>query len=178
MATKLQIRLSGTGGQGLILGGIMLGDAAILDGKEVIQTQSYGPEARGGASKAEVIISDGEILYPKVVVPDFLLLMSQEAAKLYAKSINPKGLIVVDDTLVKELPPTTARVLKIPITQLAREKVGSELTANMLAIGAIAVAGRLATRESLEKVIENRLKRVAGINLNALSIGWELGEKF
>ncbi len=177
MAEKYDIRLSGTGGQGLILAGIILADAAILDGKSAVQTQSYGPEARGGASKAEVIISDGQILYPKVIQPKYLLLMSQEAARLYAKNINPAGTVIIDTTMVSDIPAINAKTVEIPITELAREEIGNELTANMLAIGAIAAAGNIVTKESLEKIISKRLAKVAALNIKAMNLGWELASK-
>lgn len=177
MAEKYDIRLSGTGGQGLILAGIVLADAAILDGKSAVQTQSYGPEARGGASKAEVIISDSPILYPKVILPKYLLLMSQEATRLYAKNIDPAGTVVIDTTMVLDVPEINAKAIKIPITQLAREEIGNELTANMLAIGAVAASGKIVTKESLEKIISKRLAKVAALNIKAMNLGWELASK-
>jgi len=175
MSNRAEIRLSGTGGQGIILGGILLAEGAILDGKEVVQTQSYGPEARGGASKAEVIISDREILYPKVVTPKYLLLMSQEAARLYAKSVAKDGLIIMDETTVTELPEVETRVVRVPLTRLARETIGNEMTANIMAIGALAAAGGIVTKESLEEAIRMRLARIAAINIEALRLGWEWG---
>src|SRR5665647_501001 len=104
-----QIVLTGTGGQGLILAGIILAEAAVLDGKQAIQTQSYGPEARGGASRAEVIISDEPIDYPKVQKADTLLAMSQEAFNKYGGSIGAEGILVVDTTFVRELKETAAQ---------------------------------------------------------------------
>lgn len=177
MSKRAEIRLSGTGGQGIILGGILLAESAVLDGKEVVQTQSYGPEARGGASKAEVIISDKKILYPKVVIPEFLLIMSAEAARLYANNVSKDGLIVVDETTVHDLPAVEARVLWVPLTELAKEKLGNEMTANVLAIGTLAAAGDLVSKDALEKAIRMRLPKVAALNLEALRLGWELGKK-
>src|SRR5512142_1072470 len=97
MAERYEIRLSGTGGQGLIIAGIILAEAAgIYDGKYVCQTQSYGPEARGGASKAEVVISDEEIDYPMAIKPDVLLAMSQKACDSYLFDLKPGGTLIVD----------------------------------------------------------------------------------
>ncbi len=177
MANKLSIRLSGTGGQGIILGGIILAEAAILDGKEVVQTQSYGPEARGGASKAEVIISDETIKYPKVTTPGYLLLMSQEAARIYASNIKEDGLIVVDNSIVPELPQVKAKIVKVPVSQLAREEIGNELTANILAVGALAGAGNIVSLASMEKAVHLRLSKVAELNIKALKLGWEWGQR-
>src|SRR5512138_1966714 len=94
---RYEIRLAGEGGQGLILAGIILGEAAaIYDGKKAIQTQSYGPEARGGASKSEVIVSTSDIDYPKVTSADALVVMSQEACDKYAADLQREGLMIVD----------------------------------------------------------------------------------
>lgn len=173
MGKKIEIRLSGTGGQGIILAGILMAEGAVLDGKEVLQTQSYGPEARGGASKAEVIISHEPILYPKVIRPQYLLVMSQEAARLYAASVTDDGIVVLDSTYVRDLPELKARVIRIPITRLAKEEVGSELTSNILAVGALAAASGAVSRASLEEAIRLRLSRVKDINIKALKVGWE-----
>lgn len=170
---KKDIRLSGTGGQGIILSGILLAEGAILDGKEVVQTQSYGPEARGGASKAEVIISDKPILYPKVVLPEFLLLMSQEAVRLYASGIKEDGIIVLDSSIIKDVPQVKAKIIKIPITQLAAEEIGSPLTANVLAVGSLTAASGIVSKESMLEAIKTRLPKVAGINTKAYLLGWE-----
>ncbi|MDL2280226.1 2-oxoacid:acceptor oxidoreductase family protein, partial [Selenomonadales bacterium OttesenSCG-928-I06] len=99
-----QISLSGTGGQGLILAGTILAEAAILDGQYAIQTQSYGPEARGGASKSEVLISDENIDYPKVLSADVMLTMSQAACDKYINALKPGGKLIIDTTFVKDLP--------------------------------------------------------------------------
>ena len=99
-----QISLSGTGGQGIILAGIILAEAAILENKKVIQTQSYGPEARGGASKAEVIISDENIDYPKIVTADVLLVMSQEACDKYSGILIKGGRLIVDTSAITTIP--------------------------------------------------------------------------
>ena len=177
MSFKINIRLSGTGGQGIISGGIILGEAAVLDGQEVVQTQSYGPEARGGASKAEVILSDQPIKYPKVIMPQYLLLMSQKAADLYADKVTEDGVILVDNSIVNEMPAVKAQVINVPISQLAREQIGNILTANVLAIGALAAVGNLVPLNALEEATRNRLPKVADLNVQALKLGWEWGKK-
>jgi 2-oxoglutarate ferredoxin oxidoreductase subunit gamma len=174
---KKEIRLSGTGGQGIILGGIILAEGAIHDGKEVVQTQSYGPEARGGASKAEVIISNEAILYPKVIIPRYLLLMSQEAANLYAAGVEEDGIIVMDSSMIREMPEVQAKVIRIPITQLAVEEIGNALTANVLAVGALTAATCVVSKESMIEAVKARLPKVAAINTQAFLLGWEWGIK-
>ena len=136
MLDRFEIRLSGTGGQGLVLAGIILAEAAgIYGGKHVVQTVSYGPAARGGTSRADVVISDGEIDYPKAIGLDLLLAMTQMACDESASDLKPSGILVVDSQLVTEV--NTLRAVKIPFTQIAREKCGREQMANIVALGAL-----------------------------------------
>jgi len=136
MAERLEIRLAGSGGQGLILAGIILAEAAgIYDGKFVCQTQSYGPEARGGASKAEVVISEAAIDYPKAISPDVVLAMNQKSLEAFCSDLKPGGLLLVDADLVKEAP--AGRVLALPFTRIAHD-LGRAMAANIVALGALA----------------------------------------
>ncbi|MCL6508944.1 MAG: SAM-dependent chlorinase/fluorinase, partial [Bryobacteraceae bacterium] len=114
-------------GVGTLRRPILAEAAGIHEGKFVAQTQSYGPEARGGASKSEVVISDAEIDYPKAIKPDVLLCMSQAACDTYIFDLKPEGVLMVDATWVHDLP--TTRAISIPFTKLAREKAGSEMYA-------------------------------------------------
>jgi len=176
MERAIEIRLSGAGGQGLILAGIILAEAAILDGKNALQTQSYGPEARGGASKSEVIISQDEIDYPKVSVPDVVLAMTQEACDKYAGSISKAGVLLLDTTYVCELPQSKARVCALPISAIARDEVGKELVANVVALGALVRLTGAVTFESLVKALMRRIpKGTEALNRKALELGWESG---
>lgn len=170
---RYEIRLSGSGGQGLIFAGIILAEAAgIYDGKFVCQTQSYGPEARGGASKAEVVISDEEIDYPKSVKPDLLLAMNQKSCDAYFFDLKPRGVLVVDSTYVRQLP--TTRATAIPFTQLAREELGKEIGANIIALGSIAVLSGIVSLKSLEAAVIGRIpKGTEDFNRKALKIGIE-----
>jgi 2-oxoglutarate ferredoxin oxidoreductase subunit gamma len=121
---KTEIRLSGSGGQGLILAGVILAEAAaIYEGKNAVQTQSYGPEARGGSSKSEVIISDSEILYPKTTRLDYLLALNQESCDKYAHDLKDDGLLLVDTDAVEHLPPVKS--ISLPLVRTAREKIQS-----------------------------------------------------
>ncbi|MGI6091412.1 MAG: 2-oxoacid:ferredoxin oxidoreductase subunit gamma [Veillonellaceae bacterium] len=172
-----QISLSGTGGQGLILAGIILAEAAILDGKEAIQTQSYGPEARGGASKSEVIISSETIDYPKVLSADLLLAMSQEACVKYINVLKKNGKLIIDTTYVKELPSVDAQLLQLPITKAAREQLGNAMFANIIALGALVGATSLVSEESLVAAVLHRVpKGTEDINQKALQIGLDMGK--
>ena len=153
---RYEIRLSGTGGQGLIFAAVILAEAAgIHDGKYVCQTQSYGPEARGGASKSEVVISDREIDYPMAIKPDLLLAMSQKACDAYFFDLKPEGMLIVDSTLVRQLP--TTRAIAIPFTRMAREKLGKELGANIIALGALAALSGAVSPSSLEAAVMSRI---------------------
>lgn len=172
-----QIGLSGTGGQGLILAGIILAEAAILDGKEAIQTQSYGPEARGGASKSEVIISDASIDYPKVLEADLLLAMSQEACNKYVNVLKSNGKLIVDTTFVKTLPAIEANFIELPITKSAREQLNNAMFANIIALGALVGATGIVSEGSLVRAVLNRVpKGTEEVNQKALQIGLEMGK--
>lgn len=170
---RYEIRLGGSGGQGIILAGVILAEAAgIYDGRFVCQTQSYGPEARGGASKAEVVISDDEIDYPKAIKPDVLLAMSQKSCDTYLFDLKPNGMLIVDSTFVRQLP--TSKALQIPFTQIARDRFGKEIAANIVALGALAILTGVVSLKSLEAAVKNRLPpSSADMNKEAISAGIE-----
>lgn len=171
----LQMRLSGTGGQGLILAGIILAEAAILDGKKTIQSQSYGPEARGGSSKSEVLISDQPIHFPKVTQPNLVLAMSQEACDKYTGDLASDSILVVDTTFVNNIPEKAKKVFKLPITEKAKTEVGKPLFANIVAIGAIVALTKCVSKESAIKAVLNRVpKGTEEVNEKALEIGMSL----
>lgn len=171
---RWEFRLSGTGGQGLITAGIILGEAAVIEGKEVIQSQSYGPEARGGASKAEVIIDTKNINYPKVIIPDILLAMSPEAAQKYGSEIKDGGMIVIDSSMVENFKNEKAKIIEIPITKLAKDEIGKTFTANIIAISALVGLTQVVSFDALKQAVLNRIpKGTEGINTKALEIGWQ-----
>ncbi len=170
MTKRLEIRLAGSGGQGLILAGVILAEAAGLHGgKNVAQTQSYGPEARGGSSKSEVVISDAEIDYPKAVKPDVLLCMNQQACDTYIFDLKPGGALIVDGSLVHHLP--TTRAVALPFTQIARE-LGQEMMANIVALGALAVLTKVVSLKNLGIAVRARVPQgTAKLNKKALEAG-------
>lgn len=133
---KHEIRLSGSKGQEVILASIILADAAIEQGLNAIQTQSYGPEARGGASKAEVIISNEEINYPKINNSGILLSLTQGAYDKYIEYLDKDGILIVDD-YVKLSGKDTAKVYKLPILKNSQEKFETSMVANIISLGAI-----------------------------------------
>ncbi len=172
MKKRYEVRLAGTGGQGAILAGILLAEAAIRDGKNVTQTQSYGPEARGGASRSEVVISDDEIYYPKVIEADILLCMSQEACDRYGSKLRNGGLLILDSDHVTRAP--TTRAVCVPMTRLARETTGREIAANVVGLGVLAGLTGMVSRESLEQATRARVpKGTEEINMKALAAGYE-----
>lgn len=124
------MRFTGSGGQGVILCSIVLAEAAFLAGKNVAQSQSYGPEARGGLCRAELIVDDEKIVYPRVTRADFLLALTQESLDKYGSGMN--GLIVTDESLK-----ATGKAVALPILRTASEVVGNPMTANIVAAGAV-----------------------------------------
>ncbi len=175
---RYEVRLSGSGGQGIIVAGIILAEAAgIYEGKEVCQTQAYGPEARGGASKAEVVISDQEIDYPKAIQPDLLLAMNQQSCDAYAHDLKPNGLLIVDSTLVHDLPARPA--IALPFTKIARQDLGKEMVANIVALGALAKIAGIVSVASLEKAVRGRVPPgTEELNCRALAAGVEAATQF
>ena len=176
---KQELRLSGTGGQGLITAGIILAEAALLDGKLAIQSQSYGPEARGGASKAEVIISDEAIIerfhFPKVTDPNLLLAMSQEAATKYSHDLTAGSVMITDSLFVSDVPDFGGKVYELPITHSAKEVLGKALFANIIALGALVKLTGIVSEESLVKAVLNRVpKGTEDKNKQALQVGMDL----
>lgn len=136
MSKKYEIRLSGSGGQGLILAGIILADASLIQGINAVQSQSYGPEARGGASKSEVIISEEEINFPKVQQCDLLLCLTQKSYDEYIASLKNDGILIIDDSIIMNNE-TKATVYKLPIIKVAVEEMKKPMVANIISLGSI-----------------------------------------
>ncbi len=174
MRGRVEVRLAGEGGQGLILAGVILAEAAAVhDGLNATQTQSYGPEARGGASKSEVVISGEEIDYPKVIEADYLLAMSQEACDRYVGNLKGDGLLIVDSIHVTRLPLGRSMV-QAPIAQLAEEATGRRITANVVALGVLVGISNIVSREALEAAVRARAPRgTEELNLKALAAGFD-----
>lgn len=175
MAKQSEIRLTGSGGQGLILAGIILAEAAILQGDNAVQSQSYGPEARGGASKAEVIISKEEIDFPKVAKADIMLSLTQVALDKYADTLKEDGILVVDSSLDVPSDLKAKKIVSIPILNTAKEVIGKTMVANIVAIGAIQQLSDLVSKESLEEAVLSRVpKGTEELNKRALQEGYNL----
>ncbi len=156
MKDPVQVRFSGAGGQGLITAGVILAEAAMLDGRNVVQTQTYGPEARLGSCKSEVIVSAGTIAYPEVTVPDVLLCMSAEAARKYMPKARHDTVVIVDSTNIGPEITGPGHLVRMPITEAA-VKVGSKVVANTVALCALNTVVPVVSRESLMAAIAARV---------------------
>ena len=170
---RFEMRLSGSGGQGMIFASVVLSRAiGIGEGaKNVCQSQSYGPEARGGASKSDVVVSAEEIYYPKAMKLDMLLAMTQEALDKYLSDLKEGGLLIVDSSLVTEYPDSA---YALEFTRMARNEIGHIMVANVIALGAIGALTDLVTRERLtEVVLEHAPKGTEDKNRKAVELGWE-----
>jgi len=176
-----EIRLSGSGGQGIILAGDILAEAAaIYEGKNVTQNTAYGGQVRGGASKCEVLIGDPdeEIEYPEVIKADILLAMNQEAADNFARDVKDDGVVIVDTSHVTRVPETRAKILFFPITDMTREEFKSTLMANMVALGTLIGVTRVASVKAIERAIDEKAPRgTAEMNKKAFLFGFETAEK-
>jgi len=176
MSYRYEIRLSGEGGQGIVLAGVILAEAAaIYDGKNATQTQVYGPESRGGASKAEVIISDEDIDYPKAMSVDLLLALTQAAANKYGTDIRPSGIVVIDSSKVATPPAGSFAVHSVPILETAKETIGKTMVANIVSLGVIVGLSKVVSREAIEKAVLARVpKGTEELNRRALDAGFSL----
>jgi 2-oxoglutarate ferredoxin oxidoreductase subunit gamma len=181
---SVSIRFAGSGGQGAVLSGIILARAAVLyeqrhatqkDGKFAIQTQSYGPEVRGSVTKSDVKISDEQIYYPYVHIPDILVALSEKAYQQYADEVGPNTVVLIDESLVQSEP--QAAFHRIPAQRIAKE-LGLEVVANIVMIGALCGLIRVLTLESVEKaVLEIVPQDSRELNRQALQKGFQVGEK-
>lgn len=173
----LEVLLTGTGGQGVILAAILLAEAAARAGLNVAQSQSYGPEARGGASKAEVIIRECAIYYPKVQNPDIVLVMSKAAYKKYGLGLSENAVLLLDNTCVQEVKPRT-NLVSLPITAVTKSSLGGEQSANLTALGVVAFLAGIVPLEFVREAVQKRVpQNSVQRNLAALELGWELASQ-
>ncbi len=179
MSFHYEIRLSGSGGQGLVLAGHILAEAAALyDGNNATQSQSYGPEARGGASRSEVIISDGDIDYPKATHVDLMLALTQQACNKYVGDLRAGGILLVDANEVANLPHGDYKIYAAPIAQIAEQEVGKKVVTNMVALGLITELSQVVTTAAVEQALRKRVpKGTEEINLKAFHKGREAALK-
>jgi 2-oxoglutarate ferredoxin oxidoreductase subunit gamma len=172
-----EVRFSGFGGQGIILSAVILGRAAALyDERYVVQTQVYGPEARGGASMSAVIIDDEPILFPKVRDPDTYVIMSQQGFEKYGGNTRSDAVMLLDSDLVHDRP--DCRWVGIPATGVAKKELGREIVANIIMLGALSSATTVISGSALEKgILDSVPKGTEDLNLKAMKRGQQLGEE-
>ena len=174
---NFQLRFSGTGGQGLMLiGDLMAHYYGIKQDKQIVLLKSYGPEARGGACRSELIV-DEDHCYPAITSPDFLLCMSKQSYELYTKDANDKTIILVDEHLVNQTDDKFSLTYKVPLTDIAKEKTGKTICANIVALGAMSKLLNIDYDLMLEVINEKLPKKILDINLLAFKQGYEYMEK-
>ena len=180
MSDRFEMRFAGSGGQGVILAAVIVGEAAALREENLnsVQSQAYGPEARGGSCKAEVVVSKGEIDYPKAAQPDLQVILTQKACDEYAASGKKGGVLILDDFFVTEIPELDAEIYHLPIVRTAREKLGRELVTNMIALGVTASVLEkkgLIKPESIKAAILDRVpKGTEELNAKAFDEGYAM----
>ncbi len=176
---RLEIRVAGFGGQGIIRAGLIVAMAAsIHSDKNAVQTQSYGPESRGGACKSEVVISDEDIDFPKITEPDVLITMSQQAYDTYIRTLKKGGTLLFDTNLVKkEQSAQDIRIFRIPATKIA-EEVGKTIVANVVMLGALTAITNVVTADAIKKSILSNIPRgTEDLNVTAFERGYDYGQK-
>jgi 2-oxoglutarate ferredoxin oxidoreductase subunit gamma len=179
MMNNYEIRLSGSGGQGIILAGIILAKAAVIDKRRVTQTQSYGPESRGGYSRTDVIISDSEIFFPEATNFDCLLALTQEACDKYLFDLRDNGVLIIDTTHVKNLALAADKTFEMPFTDIAIEKLGSPISTNILSLAFLVKVTGIVKEDSLKQAIAETVKPAfVDMNHHAMKLGFELAAKY
>ncbi len=177
---RYRMVFTGSGGQGVITATIILAEAAVLyENLNAVQSQSYGAEARGGATRSDVIISDSTIDYPKVIQPNVLVCLTQEAYNKFYHIIRPGGLLVTDSRFVKTHKKVDAQQRELPMYQKVMEKIGKPIVFNICMLGAVIGIADFISPDSIMKVLENRIPAdFLEINRQALDLGMELGGAF
>ncbi len=176
-AERQRLIFSGAGGQGVVTAAILLGEAAVLhEGLNAVQTQTYGPEARGGTARADLILSSGEIRFPRVIQPNILVCLSQDAYLRYGALLRPGGLLITDSGFVRQNPGLDARQVELPFHSTAVGMLGSEVVQNVCMLGALLALTEVLRSESLRQAVRTRFAGEAReLNLKALEVGLRLG---
>ncbi len=172
MTMDWKIRLSGTGGQGVIKAAMILAEAALVDGNNATQSQVYGPESRGGSTRAEVNISDKKIRFPKVETPNMLLCLSKESYKKYSDNLAEGGILILDGDIGKGDSHPGIKVYRADITVIAREQIGNEMCANVVALGVLNGICKMVTDAGMEESLRRNFKaKIFDINTKAYQAG-------
>ena len=174
---RCRLVFSGSGGQGVITAAVIIAEAAVLyENLEATQTQAYGPEARGGATRSDVIIADSRIYFPKVTQPNVLVCLTQQAYNKFYHIIRPGGLLLTDSKYVKPESKVDARQIQLPMYQEVLERIGKPIVFNICMLGAVLGLTNLLQPESVMKVLETRIPRgFLDMNRQALELGMNLG---
>ena len=177
---RYRIIFSGSGGQGLVSAAIILAEAAVMhDDLEAVQSQSYGAAARGGATRSDVVISDGPINLPKVFQPGILLCMTQEAYNKFSNLIRPGGLLITDTNFVTTTRRVDARQIELPIYQTVLDEIGKPVVFNIAVLGTLIGMCGIVRKESIEKVLADRFPPAfMQDNQMALDLGFEIGFEY
>jgi 2-oxoglutarate ferredoxin oxidoreductase subunit gamma len=173
---QTEIRIAGFGGQGVVLAGVILGTAAVTyDGKHAVQTQSYGAEARGGAARSEVIISDEHILYPRLRKTDILIAMSTPALDRFLRDLKLNGTLILDSDLVKQSDSSSYKAHKAPFTDTAVKELKRGMVANVVMLGFLTAVTGIVSLGAMERAVrDNAPKGTEALNLNALKLGIQM----
>jgi len=176
----IQVRFAGLGGQGILLMGEILGEAAVKEKKYVGQTSSYGAEARGSATRSDVVISESWIDYPEVTEADILACMSQNVYNQYKGRIRAgQAVIFIDSQMVKPDPSVSAKHISVPANEKALKELGKRMVANMVLLGVVSQFSGLAGEEAMLQALANRVPASFWeLNRKALMIGFELGKEY
>ena len=173
---RCRMIFSGSGGQGVITAAIILAEAAVLyDNLMAVQSQSYGPEARGGATRTDIIIADSPIYFPKVIQPNVLVCLTQQAYAKFHSIIRPGGLLVTDSRYVQAEKRIAARHVELPMYQMVMDKIGRAIVFNICMLGAVIGLTKIVQPESVMKVLEKQIsENLLDINRKALDLGLNL----
>jgi len=179
MRTMTQVQISGFGGQGIVLAGVLLGQAGVLDGKFVTGSNSYGAQARGSGCKAEVVFSDDSIDFPHLLVADILVAMSQEGYQRYAPEVREtSGLILYDKGQVNPKQDLKVQQIAIPATEWAIKRLKAKQTVNIVFLGALTEITKLVSPQAMRQAIRLQVpERFRKLNLKALEKGIEVGRQ-
>ena len=176
---RCRLVFSGSGGQGVITAAIILAEAAVLyENLVAVQSQVYGPAARGGATRSDIIISETDINYPKVMQPNVLVCLTQEAYNIYYPIIRPGGLLITDPRFVETEKKVDAQQRELPLYRTVMDKIGKPIVFNICMLGAVIGLTELVTSESIIKVLENRIpSSFLEMNRKALHLGMDLAKE-
>lgn len=175
---KKEIRLSGSGGQGLLTAGLILSEAGTLAGLNVTQTQSYGAASRGGSSRSDVVISDSPIYYPEATNFDALVSLTQESLDKFLPYLRDNGVLIVDTVFVKNYQTMSQKVYALPFTEIAMEKLGSSLPTNIIALSFLVKVTGIVSEKHLREAIKVFKPQFAESNLKAMKLAFKLADEY